>query len=124
MKKRKSFGQHFLIRDDIAEDIVNSLIMEYDLYTKDVKNIRAINTSSFIDSRIELIASDLVNVDDSIVRFKTGNKLTNVSSEADQFVTSSTQNEQMLDESKTQLRVLNYPIRSNCLQLFYYFSCH
>ena len=25
MKKRKSFGQHFLIRDDIAEDIVNSL---------------------------------------------------------------------------------------------------
>ena len=28
MKKRKSFGQHFLIRDDIAEDIVNSLIFK------------------------------------------------------------------------------------------------
>ena len=28
MKKRKSFGQHFLIRDDIAEDIVNSLIVK------------------------------------------------------------------------------------------------
>ena len=28
MKKRKSFGQHFLIRDDIAEDIVNSLVVK------------------------------------------------------------------------------------------------
>jgi tyrosine-protein kinase Etk/Wzc len=91
-----------------AKDIINTLIYEYDLYTTEVKNIRAINTSSFIDNRIDLIASDLISVDDSIVRFKTGNKITDVSSEAGQFLTSSAQNEQLLDESKTQLRVLNY----------------
>jgi len=91
-----------------AKDIINTLIKEYDQYSSYIKNIRSKNTASFIDSRIDLIASDLVSVDDSIVRFKTGNKITDVSSEAGQFLSSSVQNEQLLDESKTQLRVLDY----------------
>jgi tyrosine-protein kinase Etk/Wzc len=91
-----------------AKDIINTLIEEYNKSTVDLKNMRSKNTADFIDSRVELIASDLVNVDDSIVRFKTGNKVTDVSSEAGQFLSSSAQNEQVLDESRTQLRVLNY----------------
>lgn len=91
-----------------ATDIISALIAEYDRYSTYIKNIRSKNTSSFIDSRIDLIASDLVSVDDSIVRFKTGNKITDVTSEAGQFLSSSAQNEQLLDESKTQLRVLEY----------------
>ncbi|MFH6769268.1 polysaccharide biosynthesis tyrosine autokinase [Gaetbulibacter aquiaggeris] len=91
-----------------AIDIINTLIMEYDSYSSKVKNIRAKNTAEFIDSRVELIASDLVNVDDSIVRFKTGNKITDVSSEAGQFLSSSAQNEQSLDELRTQMRILDY----------------
>ena len=91
-----------------AIDIINTLIKEYDQYSSYIKNIRSKNTASFIDSRIDLIASDLVSVDDSIVRFKTSNKITDVTSEAGQFLSSSAQNEQLLDESKTQLRVLEY----------------
>jgi tyrosine-protein kinase Etk/Wzc len=91
-----------------AKDIINTVISEYDRYTSMVKNYRSKNTAEFIDNRIELIASDLVNVDDSIVRFKTGNKITDVSSEAGQFLSSSAQNEQLLDESRTQLRLLSY----------------
>jgi len=91
-----------------AKDIINTLIKEYDQYSSYIKNIRSKNTASFIDSRIDLIASDLVSVDDSIVRFKTSNKITDVTSEAGQFLSSSAQNEQLLDESKTQLRVLEY----------------
>ena len=93
---------------DKAKDIINYLIEEYNKSTVKIKNARSKNAADFIDSRVELIASDLVNVDDSIVRFKTGNKLTDVSSEAGQFLSSSVQNEQLLDESKTQLRILNY----------------
>jgi tyrosine-protein kinase Etk/Wzc len=91
-----------------SQDIINTLINEYDRYTTAVKNYRSQSTAAFIDNRIELIASDLVNVDDSIVRFKTGNKITDVSSEAGQFLNSSVQNEQLLDESRTQLRLLSY----------------
>jgi tyrosine-protein kinase Etk/Wzc len=91
-----------------AKDILNSLIYEYDQYTTDLKNIRAKNTANFIDSRVELIASDLVNVDDSIVRFKTGNKLTDVGGEAGQVMSLSASNEQALVDGRTQLRLLNY----------------
>ncbi|WP_034039870.1 GumC family protein [Wocania ichthyoenteri] len=91
-----------------AKDIVNTLIHEYNDFTIQNKNERSKNTANFINERVELIASDLVNVDDSIVRFKTGNKITDVASEAGQFLNSSVANEQQLDAVKMQLSQLSY----------------
>ncbi|NMH88317.1 GumC family protein [Flavivirga algicola] len=91
-----------------AKDIVNTLIDEYNISTIQKKNEISKNTANFINERVELIASDLVNVDDSIVRFKTGNKVTDVASEAGQFLNSSALNEQQLDASRMQLNQLNY----------------
>ncbi|TGV03962.1 GumC family protein [Flavivirga rizhaonensis] len=91
-----------------AKDIVNTLIDEYNISTIQKKNEISKNTADFINKRVELIASDLVNVDDSIVKFKTGNKITDVASEAGQFLNSSVLNEQQLDASKMQLNQLNY----------------
>ncbi|HMR16290.1 MAG TPA: polysaccharide biosynthesis tyrosine autokinase [Mariniflexile sp.] len=91
-----------------AKDIVNTLIDRYNEATMEQKNIKSINTAKFINDRVELIAKDLVGVDDSIVRFKTGNKVTDVASEAGQFLTTSMQNEQLLEQSRMQLRQLNY----------------
>ena len=91
-----------------AKDIVNTLIDEYNISTIQKKNEISKNTADFINERVELIASDLVNVDDSIVKFKTGNKITDVASEAGQFLTSSALNEQQLDATRMQLNQLNY----------------
>ena len=91
-----------------ANDIINTLIVKYNEATLDQKNIKAVNTAKFIDERIGLIAKDLLGVDDSIVRFKTGNKVTDVSSEATQFLTSSMANDQQLEQSRMQLSQLNY----------------
>jgi capsular exopolysaccharide synthesis family protein len=91
-----------------AKDIINTLVDEYNVSTIEKKNLISKNTADFINKRVELIAEDLVNVDDSIVRFKTGNKITDVASEAGQFLSSSVQNEQRLDATKTQLSLLNY----------------
>ncbi|MCF7568658.1 polysaccharide biosynthesis tyrosine autokinase [Sabulilitoribacter arenilitoris] len=91
-----------------AKDIVNTLIHEYNDFAIQKKNEISKSTADFIDERVELIASDLVNVDDSIVRFKTGNKITDVASEAGQFLNSSVANEQQLDATKMQLSQLNF----------------
>lgn len=91
-----------------AIDVINTLIKEYNNSTMELKNSRSRNTANFIDKRVELIASDLVNVDDSIVRFKTGNKVTDVTSEAGQFLSISALNEQELDQNKTELSILSY----------------
>ncbi|MBP0902460.1 GumC family protein [Mariniflexile gromovii] len=93
---------------DKAKDIINTLITKYNEATLNQKNIKSINTAKFIDERISLIAKDLLGVDDSIVRFKTGNKVTDVVSEATQLSSSSMENEQLLEQSKMQLRQLNY----------------
>ncbi|MFH4969050.1 polysaccharide biosynthesis tyrosine autokinase [Gaetbulibacter sp. M240] len=91
-----------------AEDILNTLMDEYNKFTIENKNEISRNTADFINKRVELIAEDLVNVDDSIVKFKTGNKITDVSSEAGQFLNSSALNQQQLDVAKTQLNQLSY----------------
>ncbi|XMO86170.1 polysaccharide biosynthesis tyrosine autokinase [Algibacter sp. AS12] len=90
-----------------AKDIINTLIKEYNRSSIDKKNEISNNTAKFIDERIEAIADDLVSVDNSIVRFKTGNKLTDVSTEASTFIQSSTVNQQEMDQSKIELSLLN-----------------
>ncbi|MEC3908052.1 polysaccharide biosynthesis tyrosine autokinase [Tamlana sp. 2201CG12-4] len=90
-----------------AKDIINTLIDEYNISTIQKKNEISRNTAEFIDQRVELIASDLINVDDSIVKFKTGNKITDVTSEAGQFLNSSVLNQQQVDATRTQLSLMN-----------------
>ncbi|MCL5127845.1 tyrosine-protein kinase [Algibacter sp. L4_22] len=91
-----------------ATDIINTLIDTYNITSLEKKNIRSENTVKFIEKRIDSITYDLVNVDNNIVRYKTVNKITDVASEAGQFLASSTVNEQEIDNAKTQLRRLNY----------------
>lgn len=91
-----------------AKDIVNTLIDEYNRSTIQKKNEISKNTANFINQRVDLIALDLVSVDSSIVNFKTSNKVTDVASEAGQFLSSSALNEQQLDVAKIQLSQLNY----------------
>lgn len=90
-----------------AVDIVDFLIEQYNISTLEKMNLKSINTAKLIDERVELIAEDLMSVDSSIVRFKTGNKITDVASEAGLFMSTSAQNEQQLDAAMTQMRLLN-----------------
>ncbi|WP_341214652.1 polysaccharide biosynthesis tyrosine autokinase [uncultured Wocania sp.] len=91
-----------------AKDIVNTLIHEYNDFTIKKKNEISDSTSLFIDRRIRMVARNLINVDDSIVGFKTSNKITDVVSEAGQFLNSSVANEQQIDATKMQLSQLNF----------------
>jgi len=91
-----------------AKDILNALIEEYNRSTIEKKTVKSKNTADFIDQRIALITKDLISVDDSIVHFKTGHKVTDISSEAGQYLNASAINEQQLDASRIQLNQLNY----------------
>ncbi len=91
-----------------AKNIINTLVDEYNKSTIIKKEERATKTANFIDNRVELIALDLVSADSSVVRFKTGNKVTDVASEAGQYLSSSVLNEQQLDVSRAQFRQLNF----------------
>ncbi|PQV47710.1 capsular exopolysaccharide synthesis family protein [Jejuia pallidilutea] len=91
-----------------AKMVIDTLIAEYNRMSIREKNKKAKNTADFIDERVNLIASDLSEADDKIEQFKTGNKLTNIVSEADLYIKSNAQAERDLDAKRTELNKLNY----------------
>ncbi|MDG3581744.1 GumC family protein [Galbibacter pacificus] len=93
---------------DKAKDIVNKLTEVYNQSSIEEKNQVAKATSEFIDERINLIATDLSEVDLTKERFKVGNKLTDITSEAGIFLESGAQNEQNLIQLGTELNTVNY----------------
>lgn len=91
-----------------AKDFVNTLVKVYNESSVKEKNQVAKATAAFIDERIELISADLSEVDLTKERFKVGNKLTDIQSEAGIFLESGAQNEQQLIHVGTQLNTVDY----------------
>lgn len=91
-----------------AKNVINKLIDEYNRVSIEEKSAKSNNTADFINKRIDLIASDLSEVDDDIEQFKTGNKLTNITSEAELYLKSNAQTEQEIAKSRTEFNMINY----------------
>ncbi|ALM50494.1 hypothetical protein AMR72_17340 [Flavobacterium psychrophilum] len=81
---------NFALVDNIKERailIVNSLINSYSLESKEDESKLAEATASFINERLQLITSDLENVDKNLEDYKTKNNLNNTETEAVMFLT-------------------------------------
>lgn len=91
-----------------AKDIVNTLVRVYNENSIEEKNQVGKTTAAFIDDRISLISTDLSEVDLTKERFKVGNGLTDIQSEAGIFLETGAQNEQQLIQLGTQLNTVNY----------------
>ncbi|MBU3822276.1 polysaccharide biosynthesis tyrosine autokinase [Flavobacteriaceae bacterium XHP0103] len=91
-----------------AIEFIDKTIDEYNRISIEERNLKSKNTADFIDNRINLIATDLSKVDDNAEQFKTSKKLTDITSEADLYLSSSSQTEQELAASRTELNVVNY----------------
>ncbi|MEI7504565.1 MAG: polysaccharide biosynthesis tyrosine autokinase, partial [Paludibacter sp.] len=91
-----------------SEAILNTLI---DLYNQDAiidKNMIASNTADFVQERLKLISADLLNVELSVESYKKKNSLTDISSEAELFLESSSEYNKKLAELETQLNLVGY----------------
>jgi tyrosine-protein kinase Etk/Wzc len=91
-----------------AQRIIDTLIDEYNKNSIEQKNAESKATADFINERIDLIATDLSNVDSNAERFKTGNRLTDITSEADIYLNTGSDNERQLIQSSTDLSMVNY----------------
>jgi capsular exopolysaccharide synthesis family protein len=90
-----------------SEIIINKLV---DLYNTDEiidKNQLATNTAKFIEERLKLISSDLLNEELKVERYKKVNKLTDLESEAGLFLEASSDYEKKLAEIETQLNLVS-----------------
>ncbi|MBL7473753.1 GumC family protein [Robertkochia sediminum] len=69
-----------------AQDILNELVHQYNKDAINDNNLISKNTAEFIDERLEIISGELDSVETDKVTFKTANKLTDITSEAQLFL--------------------------------------
>ncbi|GAA4937448.1 tyrosine-protein kinase [Algibacter agarivorans] len=91
-----------------AKGVLDMLVEEYNRTSIEEKSAKSNNTAEFINKRIDLIASDLGKVDDEIEQFKTGNKLTDITSEANLYLKTNAQTEQDLAIARTEYNKINF----------------
>lgn len=98
------------ISDNInkATDMLNKLVELYNLDAVIDKNMIASNTKQFVDERLELIQKELLEVEMNVENYKRNNNLTDISSEAEIFLKSSSEYNKMLAEIETQLNLSSY----------------
>lgn len=73
------------VSPDRAEDILNTLVQVYDEDAIQDKNRVAVNTEKFLDEQLELLESELDDVDMIIARYKATHKLTDITSDASSY---------------------------------------
>ena len=91
-----------------AEDILNKLIELYNLDAVTDKNLIASNTATFVLERLKLIGVELQDVELSVENYKKKNKLTDITSEAEIFLKSSSEYDLKLATVETQLNLVGY----------------
>ena len=91
-----------------AKDILNGLVEEYNIDAANDKNQIYENTANFIKERLGIINTELSNIEQGVEVFKTSHNLTNVTSETELFLESSSENKKEVLETNTQLGLVDF----------------
>ena len=91
-----------------AKSILDKLIELYNLDAILDKNMIATNTKKFVDERLELIKKELLNVELDVENYKKDNNLTDITSEAEIYLKTSSEYNKKLAEIETQINLANY----------------
>ncbi|MDD2798721.1 MAG: polysaccharide biosynthesis tyrosine autokinase [Bacteroidales bacterium] len=91
-----------------VKDILNTLIAAYNQDALTQINLSAYNTANFITGRLKLLTGELSDVERKVENYKQTNKLTDISSEAQLYLTNNNTYEQKRMEVETQLNLINY----------------
>ncbi len=90
-----------------SENILNELIRQYNKDAIDNKNLESENTAKFIDSRLDLITSELGNIEDQKATFKRNNQITDLVTQAQLSVENANDATKQIMEVGTQLEMVN-----------------
>jgi Mrp family chromosome partitioning ATPase len=89
-----------------GEDIINTLIYEYQKAALKDKNQVASNTLAFVEDRLRIMVQDLSDVETNIEKYKKKEGIINVSEQSTLFLETVKSNDQKLSEINLQLSVL------------------
>ncbi len=89
-----------------GKDIVNKLLEVYSKEALEDRNRIANTTISFIDDRLKYLTTELTDVEKSVEQFKRENQVTDVTSDAGEYIKQASTTNQALTELDNQIEVL------------------
>lgn len=91
-----------------AKAVLDKLIELYNLDAIVDKNMITTNAKKFVDDRLSLIQNELLDVELNVENYKKVNNLTDISSEAELYLKTSSEYNKRLAEIETQINLANY----------------
>ncbi|SBW07595.1 polysaccharide biosynthesis tyrosine autokinase [uncultured Dysgonomonas sp.] len=91
-----------------AEDILDTLITVYNKNWIQERTQIAVNTSSFIEERLNVIEKELGGVEDSISRFKSQNLIPDIQAASNMYMARSNENDTKIQALSTQHTIAKY----------------
>lgn len=91
-----------------AQAVLNKLVELYNLDAVIDKNIIASNTKEFVEKRLELLKSELLDVEIGVETYKKQNNMTDLSSQAELFMRTTGEYNKELSKIETQLNLIEY----------------
>ena len=93
-----------------AVNMLNALVLERRQIEVEDNNLAARNTAAFIQERILLLNEELSEVENTAQDYKTGNKLVDLPTESNLFLSSANETEKQSSEAYIQLKIGEYII--------------
>jgi tyrosine-protein kinase Etk/Wzc len=90
-----------------AEDILNSLIDNYDKSAITEKNNLAKNTLEFVEDRLNVVTKDLDSIEKKIQQYRSGQGAIDIGTQGNLFLRNVSENDQKLSEVNMKLAVLS-----------------
>lgn len=91
-----------------AEDVLDTLITVYNKNWIQDRTQIAVNTSSFIEERLNVIEKELGGVEDSISRFKSQNLIPDIQAASNLYMVKSNENDTKIQALNTQYTIAKY----------------
>lgn len=89
-----------------AQDVLEKLIEIYEQEAVEDKNQIAARTVEFIDDRLDYLTQELSRVEQNVEKYKQEMELTDVNTQAEQYITAANENRKEVEEIDIQLDVL------------------
>jgi len=91
---------------DKAEDLLDAVIENYNKDAIEDKKYVSLNTQKFINDRLKYITEELGDVEKQGENFKTNNRITEITADAELYIQNSALFEKSLIETETQIRII------------------
>lgn len=92
---------------ELAEDILNEVILSYSKISMDEKKEMALNTLKFIETRLSIVGGELNFIEKKIQQYKANSDAVDISTQGQLFLQNVSTNDQKMSDVTMQLMVIN-----------------